>query len=109
MAYLHEILVCHRYICPKNIFYDEATGDIKITNFFYSTYYQNSTKLLNEDIGLPSYCCNEIYKREFYDPQRVDVWASGILLFMMLYVNFFYFSSFFFVFSIYIVKFMIKH
>ena len=56
MTYLHSIFICHRYIHPSNIYYDEASGDIKIVNFFYSKFYEANDKQLNEDIGHPTFC-----------------------------------------------------
>ncbi|MCQ2820305.1 MAG: protein kinase, partial [archaeon] len=86
--YLNSTFICHRNIHPSNIYYDESTGDIKIDHLFYAAFYNPQEKLINEDVGHPSYCCQEIYKRGFYNPERADVWSSGILLYFMLYGKF---------------------
>uniref|UniRef100_A0A7S1TJ88 non-specific serine/threonine protein kinase n=1 Tax=Compsopogon caeruleus TaxID=31354 RepID=A0A7S1TJ88_9RHOD len=87
--YCHRRGICHRDLKPENLLIDEATGDLKITDFGLSTIrggVESAEELLHTQCGSPNYCAPEILSsaKAGYSGQRVDVWSCGIVLFAIL-------------------------
>ena len=83
LVYLHNMNIVHRDIKPEHILFDTA-GNIKLTDFGYSCYYNSKNNILNEDVGTPSYACPEMHKGMWYKPEQADVWSCGVVLYVMV-------------------------
>ena len=83
LVYLHNMNIVHRDIKPEHILFDNS-GNVKLTDFGYSCYYNSKTNILNEDVGTPSYACPEMHKGMWYKPEQADVWSCGVVLYVMV-------------------------
>ncbi|EAR86254.2 Serine/Threonine kinase domain protein (macronuclear) [Tetrahymena thermophila SB210] len=82
VSYLHTNNIIHRDMKLENLLMDD-TKNIKIIDFGFSIMIPPDKKL-NIFCGTPSYMAPEIVsKKEYYGPP-VDIWACGILLYVML-------------------------
>lgn len=86
ISYCHSKNVVHRDIKLENILLDERLT-IKIIDFGFSIT-SPSNKKLNIFCGTPSYMAPEIVNKMLYNGHATDVWALGILLFVLLHGNF---------------------
>lgn len=78
-TYLHGNGVSHRDMKPENVMLD-AEFNLKIADFgFSSTKAQNETRR-----GTDSYMAPEIHMKQKYSGQSVDLFAAGIVLFIMV-------------------------
>lgn len=88
LEYLHGKRICHRDIKLENILL--CNGIVKITDFGYAVkIYQKldgSDLLVDNVIGTPYYMAPEIIRMQGYS-FSVDIWALGILLYVMLHNN----------------------
>lgn len=81
--YMHQKSIVHRDIKLENILLDDSNTNIKLIDFGFSIYIP-SDKKLSIFCGTPQYMSPEIVaKKEYYGPPA-DVWATGILLYIML-------------------------
>ena len=72
--------------------------DIKLENIFLDDYYcphvgdfglaSNNVTVIGKPIGTPSYLAPEMFTGSQCDGRKVDVWAIGVLFFLMLTSNF---------------------
>lgn len=77
--YLHGNGVSHRDMKPENVMLD-ADFNLKLADFGFS-----STKAVNESRkGTDSYMAPEIHMGQKYSGQCVDLFAAGIILFIMV-------------------------
>lgn len=83
MSYLHSRNVAHRDIKLENILIDHSTHNIKIIDFGFSIF-SPKDRLLNVFCGTPSYMAPEIVQKKEYSGSSVDIWACGIVLYVML-------------------------
>jgi len=82
MCYLHSLNVVHRDIKLDNILIEEDTKMVKMIDFGFSVIVnQNRLKIF---CGTPNYMSPEIVRRVDYDGKPVDMWALGVLLYVML-------------------------
>lgn len=80
--YLHEKHIVHRDLKLENALID-GEKNIKIIDFGFSV----STKkeeILKNFCGTPSYMAPEIVTRKEYNGMYADVWALGVMLYIML-------------------------
>ena len=73
--------ICHRDIKPENLLLTKEKT-IKIIDFGLSNEYID---VLNTQCGSPCYAAPEIIRGIKYNGLMVDIWASGIILFAMLF------------------------
>lgn len=79
LEYMHTQGISHRDIKPENMMLD-ASHNLKIADFgFSSNQAMNETKR-----GTDGYMAPEIYKGVKYSGQSVDLFATGIILFIMV-------------------------
>ncbi len=71
--------MCHRDIKPENILIDDE-GFVKIIDFGFSA---NSRIMLSNYCGTPAYMSPEIVKKQPYIGAKADIWALGVMLFLM--------------------------
>lgn len=57
---------------------------VKLIDFGFSVVTQHSRQMLKVFCGTPSYMAPEITRKRDYEGQPVDIWALGVLLFVML-------------------------
>lgn len=86
LEYIHSRGIVHRDIKCENILFDDDNV-LKIIDFgFASCYYRGSKGAMSETYcGSRAYCCPELLKQKPYHPQSADIWASGVVLFAMVY------------------------
>eukprot|EP00826_Nyctotherus_ovalis_P042770 TRINITY_DN4450_c0_g1_i11.p1 TRINITY_DN4450_c0_g1~~TRINITY_DN4450_c0_g1_i11.p1 ORF type:complete len:396 (-),score=54.47 TRINITY_DN4450_c0_g1_i11:42-1229(-) len=81
IAYCHSLNIVHRDIKMENILIDDKS-QVKIIDFGFSTCVKPQEKL-NDYCGTSSYMSPELTNREEYYGQAVDVWALGVMFYIM--------------------------
>ena len=84
LEYIHSLGIVHRDLKPENLL---LTKDhlLKIIDFGLSNYFEeNQTELLSTPCGSPCYASPEMVAGKKYDGIKIDIWATGIILFAML-------------------------
>jgi MAP/microtubule affinity-regulating kinase len=82
IEYCHSLNVTHRDLKLENILLDDRRN-IKLIDFGFATCFPNDKKA-KIFCGTPSYMSPEIVARKEYYGPPADVWALGVLLFVML-------------------------
>ena len=80
--HLHTINVVHRDIKLDNVLIEEGSRAVKLIDFGFSVIVANQK--LKVFCGTPSYMCPEIVRKKDYDGKPVDMWALGVMLYVML-------------------------
>ena len=75
--------ICHRDIKPGNVLID-AKGDCKISDFGFAIVMKDENARTDTVCGTLPFEAPELLKGEEYSPFAVDVWAMGVMLFVML-------------------------
>ena len=84
LEYIHSLGIVHRDLKPENLLLT-SEHIIKIIDFGLSNYFnKNSRRLLETPCGSPCYASPEMLSGEGYDGFKIDIWATGIILFAML-------------------------
>lgn len=78
LEYMHSKGVYHMDIKPENIVFD-SDFNLKLIDFGLSTEKTTST----QRCGTPDYHSPELYMDQEYSPRGVDLYASGMVLFIM--------------------------
>ncbi|KAJ7054029.1 snf 1 [Mycena amicta] len=82
IQYSHGLKIVHRDLKPENILLDEYLN-VKIADFGLS----NETvdgEFLATSCGSPNYAAPEVIKGFKYSGPEIDVWSSGIILYVLL-------------------------
>ncbi|KAI7894438.1 kinase-like domain-containing protein [Mucor mucedo] len=83
VKHLHQHKIVHRDIKDENIILDQE-GKIHLIDFGCATYYKKDRKF-DTFTGTLEYCAPEVLKGKPYEGPPQDIWASGILLFTLIY------------------------
>jgi calcium-dependent protein kinase len=88
LQYMHSFKIAHRDLSLENILLDEA-GNLKICDFGVAIECKDGLDTLIRDPDVPVgkvkfYMPPEVFAKQAYYPAKVDVWTSGIILFVML-------------------------
>lgn len=94
VSFMHSKGIAHRDLKPENILLNE-TGDLKIADFGMATLFQlrGQTKTSTTMCGSPPYIAPEVLrcavgdKSMRYEPNLVDIWSCGVILFVLLVGN----------------------
>ena len=84
LEYIHSLGIVHRDLKPENLL---LTHDyiLKIIDFGLSNYFKDDQlQLLETPCGSPCYASPEMLSGKNYDGFKIDIWATGIILFAML-------------------------
>ena len=87
LDYCHSKGITHRDIKLENILLDTTQKRIKLIDFGFATCFSNLKKV-KLFCGTPSYMAPEIFTNKEYSGPPVDIWAAGVLLFVLLTGNF---------------------
>lgn len=82
---MHNLGIMHRDLKPENLLCeqnDEGKFIIKLTDFGFATHFSQDRKQ-DLSLGSPLYMAPELCREKSYD-NKVDVWAVGIILFVLL-------------------------
>ncbi|GLE04131.1 hypothetical protein PINS_up020922 [Pythium insidiosum] len=80
VAFLHSVDIAHRDVSLENVLLSSRM-EAKICDFGLST---SASQWSSEAVGKLYYMAPEVVRGEVYDPVLSDVWALGIVLFVML-------------------------
>jgi len=83
IAYCHQRNIAHRDLKPENLLFDEHFT-LKIADFGFSQLDEHATKCTFTQCGSPGYMAPEVMLKTGYDPQKADLWACGVILFIMV-------------------------
>lgn len=85
LKFMHEHGVCHRDLKPENIMLDENFG-LKVADFGFAAPIagHDGKGLLHTQLGTMSYMAPEIHLGKPYQGHSVDLFASAIILFIMV-------------------------
>ncbi|KAI3466747.1 hypothetical protein Pfo_023410 [Paulownia fortunei] len=85
VAFCHARGVYHRDLKPENILLDED-GNLKVSDFGLSAISEQIKQdgLFHTFCGTPAYVAPEVLARKGYDAAKVDIWSSGVILFVLM-------------------------
>lgn len=84
VKYCHDQKICHRDLKLENVLVD-SNGKVKIIDFGFSA--KCSQKLQNF-CGTPPYMAPELAAKVPYRGEPADMWALGVMLYLMLFGKF---------------------
>ena len=84
LEYIHSLGIVHRDLKPENLLLTQE-HILKIFDSGLSNYFKNDQiHLLETPCGSPCYASPEMLSGKNYDGFKIDIWATGIILFAML-------------------------
>jgi len=83
VEFCHSKGVVHRDLKPENLLLDDEFT-LKLADFGFSNIICAAHKLMFTECGTPGYMAPEMPKGKGYDGAKADIWACGVILFIML-------------------------
>jgi len=84
VEFCHSEGVVHRDLKPENLLLDDQFT-LKIADFGFSNIVCSAHKLMFTECGTPGYMAPEMIRNpKGYDGMKADIWACGVILFIML-------------------------
>ena len=85
LEYIHSLGIAHRDLKPENLLLTK-NHILKIIDFGLSNYFDENkpNNLLITPCGSPSYASPEMVLGKKYNGFKIDIWATGIILYAML-------------------------
>lgn len=80
LAYIHSNGFAHRDIKPENLLFD-AEWDLKLIDFAFAV---KTSEKQTSIVGTPGYLAPEMYSNQGYEPVKIDIFAAGVVLFIMV-------------------------
>lgn len=80
LGYIHSKGFAHRDIKPENLLFD-GEWDLKLIDFAFAV---KSAERQTALVGTPGYLAPEMYASQGYEPAKIDVFAAGVVLFIMV-------------------------
>lgn len=80
LQYLHDNKVAHRDLKPENLLMDDKYN-LKLADFGFATLIDETLKSKTK-LGTERYMSPELFCKKPYDAAKVDVFASGVILFI---------------------------
>jgi serine/threonine-protein kinase SRK2 len=87
LEYLHKSKICHKDIKLENLLVTENGNTIKLCDFGFAAKYDNFREI-QKKYGTPSYMAPEIIQNRIEDFDAIDIWSSGVLMYVMLFGRF---------------------
>lgn len=82
VEYCHRHKIVHRDLKPENLLLDDSLN-VKIADFGLSNIMTDGN-FLKTSCGSPNYAAPEVISGKLYAGPEVDVWSSGVILYVML-------------------------
>lgn len=82
IEYSHRLKIVHRDLKPENVLLDDD-NNVKIADFGLSNVISDGD-FLSTSCGSPNYAAPEVIRGGVYAGPEIDVWSSGVILFVML-------------------------
>jgi len=82
---LHQKKIVHRDLKPENILYSDTTDKavIKVADFGLARMVSDND-IMKTACGTPGYVAPEILNNKGYDSSAVDLWSTGVILYILL-------------------------
>lgn len=92
VEYMHKTGIAHMDLKLENIMVDTVNKNIKIIDFGESRVFHdiNHIETIIPDHGIHGsepYIAPEEFVEDYYDPEKVDVWSCGIILYEIIYIS----------------------
>ncbi|KAF8823538.1 hypothetical protein HHX47_DHR10000344 [Lentinula edodes] len=82
IEYSHRLKIVHRDLKPENVLLDDGLN-VKIADFGLSNEISDGD-FLSTSCGSPNYAAPEVIRGAVYAGPEIDVWSSGVILYVML-------------------------
>ena len=82
IEYSHRLKIVHRDLKPENVLLDDDLN-VKIADFGLSNEISDGA-FLTTSCGSPNYAAPEVIRGGVYAGPEIDVWSSGVILYVML-------------------------
>jgi len=80
--YLHNLMICHRDLKLENLMFDQDRR-LKLLDFGFAAPF-NFERYTHTWCGTVDYAAPELWKRHRYHGPEPDIWALGVILYVML-------------------------
>merc|ERR1719197_2024220 len=85
LNHLHALKIVHRDLKPENLLYSSPADDatIKVADFGLARLVSGQD-MMKTACGTPGYVAPEILNNKGYDSSAVDLWSTGVILYILL-------------------------